>query len=392
MYRPRHALLLLPCCWLRRRRQAGGAIILALPACSAQQVHKMSALASREGVGRPLMMQPTARERWLDGLAAPPRQRLACLDLLRGLIMAVMAWDHTREGVTDGKLPKHDAMEMWSGGLPTYDGKWYLYISRAISHFCMPGFFYLMGIGMALFSLSRMQRGWGTGRILKHFAIRGALLVFFGRVVASRHLLNLVRPRDESKICSSHHSHMCHGKACASDLSPWLSDIVGFYQVPTARTIGAQLLHTGHSSAEMYSHAAAHLLLTASLILAPAASTQVLTALGLVMLLCSLLLPSITSMQGALVNKQPQEALVLPYGAAPGGTTDSPRRGTQAVLSRLPTLGSCFALTLSAGSFVASNLFITAAQGDDPTTNTTIWPGSNFPAQTFVSRAGCLSV
>jgi|EP01047_Picozoa_sp_COSAG01_P014451 hypothetical protein len=92
-------------------------------------------------------------------------------------------------------------MEVWSGPLPTYDGKWYLYISRAISHFCMPGFFYLMGIGMALFTVSRMRRGWRAPQILRHFGIRGILLVFFGRVVATRDVLEEAHTHN----CTHHH-------------------------------------------------------------------------------------------------------------------------------------------------------------------------------------------
>ena len=263
-----------------------------------------------------------------DGAPSPkPRQRLSSLDLLRGLIMAVMAWDHTREGVVGSGGPKNHGDEMWSGELATYDDKWYFYIARAVSHFCMPGFFYLMGIGMALFSLSRIRRGWKSAAIFRHFCTRGCLLIFFGRIVQARKMLSLFEP----SACPSHHHR-------PSDVPKWLGDIVHFYQV--------------------------------------------LTSLGVVMLICGAAIPLITSLQN--------------------------REG-----ARWYNNGTAVALSLTVISFVLSNLLITSAQGADPgaTCSTshhggnsssaswsaaevadvtqqqqhcsTAWPGSDYPASTF---------
>jgi uncharacterized membrane protein len=46
-----------------------------------------------------------------------------------------------------------------------------------ISHLCAPGFFFLMGVGMHLFWVSRRDRGWPVSRIIRHFAIRGSVLI-----------------------------------------------------------------------------------------------------------------------------------------------------------------------------------------------------------------------
>jgi hypothetical protein len=50
-----------------------------------------------------------------------------------------------------------------------------------------PGFFWLMGIGMAFFHSSRLKQFdsgvWSHKRIIKHFAVRGALLVLMDRIV-----------------------------------------------------------------------------------------------------------------------------------------------------------------------------------------------------------------
>ncbi|CAF1112458.1 unnamed protein product [Didymodactylos carnosus] len=109
--------------------------------------------------------------------------RLLSLDLLRGLIIIVMAWDHSHDFISDGKLPKDHGDEGWSGPLATYDNNVGLFLQRWLTHFCAPGFFWLMGIGMAFFSTSRSKRGWSNWQIIKHFQIRGLFLVFSDRLV-----------------------------------------------------------------------------------------------------------------------------------------------------------------------------------------------------------------
>ncbi|CAF1056285.1 unnamed protein product [Didymodactylos carnosus] len=109
--------------------------------------------------------------------------RLLSLDLLRGLIIIVMVWDHSRDFVCDGKLPKDRNNEDWNGPLPTYDNNVGLFLQRWLTHFCAPGFFWLMGIGMTFFSTSRSKRGWSNWQIVKHFQIRGLFLLFCDRVV-----------------------------------------------------------------------------------------------------------------------------------------------------------------------------------------------------------------
>ena len=101
----------------------------------------------------------------------PSPARLEALDTLRGLIMVLMALDHASLFVAE----QHWS-EFWGLPLPDYGDALSL-LTRVVSHLCAPGFFALMGAGMALFVASRRDRGWSEGRIARHFATRGALLV-----------------------------------------------------------------------------------------------------------------------------------------------------------------------------------------------------------------------
>ena len=111
-------------------------------------------------------------------------KRLIGIDLFRGLIMIVMAWDHSKDFLANKKLPKHQGGSAWSGELQDFDHSFLLFFARFISHFCAPGFFYTMGIGMVLFTKSRLlKKKWSKFKIVKHFLIRGFVLLLVGRLV-----------------------------------------------------------------------------------------------------------------------------------------------------------------------------------------------------------------
>ena len=106
------------------------------------------------------------------------RSRHTSLDVFRGIIVALMAWDHTTHLFTC----EDDAYvggELWSGDFSAYDSSPKLFVSRVASHVCAPGFFLTMGIGMALFTASRMAlpHAWSFSRVAKHFALRGLVLL-----------------------------------------------------------------------------------------------------------------------------------------------------------------------------------------------------------------------
>ena len=97
--------------------------------------------------------------------------RLAALDALRGLIMVIMAIDHASMFIA-----RAHSTEFWGTALPVYPD-WFWFMTRWITHICAPGFFFLMGMGMTLFTDSRREAGWQTYRIIGFFLIRGLILI-----------------------------------------------------------------------------------------------------------------------------------------------------------------------------------------------------------------------
>ena len=96
-------------------------------------------------------------------LPAASRSRLESIDLMRGIVIVVMALDHTRDFVGTSTI---DPMNADVTNLP-------LYLTRWITHFCAPTFCFLMGIGAYLAGRRR------TRSLLSWFLLsRGLWLVF----------------------------------------------------------------------------------------------------------------------------------------------------------------------------------------------------------------------
>src|SRR5262249_17370640 len=66
--------------------------------------------------------------------------RLDAIDLLRGLVMVLMALDHVRDYFMDGRVDPLDLTQ-------TYPA---LYFTRWITHYCAPTFVFLAGTGAFL--------------------------------------------------------------------------------------------------------------------------------------------------------------------------------------------------------------------------------------------------
>lgn len=109
--------------------------------------------------------------------------RVLAPDLLRGLLMIIMAMDHVsvsfgfwehgtgRVGEQDGAV-----VERWN--FPT------AFVVRTLTHLCGPGFTFLLGMGIVYLGNARVKIGWGAGKLIRYFAVRmvvlTALCVLFG--------------------------------------------------------------------------------------------------------------------------------------------------------------------------------------------------------------------
>jgi uncharacterized membrane protein len=83
-----------------------------------------------------------------------------------------MALDHANVFIAR----EHPPPEFWSSP-PAYYTSALAFLTRFVTHFAAPGFFFLIGTGMVLFAESRRQQGWSEGAIVRHLIARGGLLV-----------------------------------------------------------------------------------------------------------------------------------------------------------------------------------------------------------------------
>src|SRR3954447_9409418 len=91
----------------------------------------------------------TARVTVIDAALSKSAGRLQSVDLLRGIIMVIMALDHVRDYMSWRTIPPEI--------LETHNS-FALFFTRWITHFCAPVFFFLAGTGASLM-LGRRSRG-----------------------------------------------------------------------------------------------------------------------------------------------------------------------------------------------------------------------------------------
>jgi uncharacterized membrane protein len=97
-------------------------------------------------------------------LGTGTRTRLDSIDVLRGLVMVIMAIDHVRDYFSNSQVNPMDIAHTWPA----------LFFTRWITHFCAPVFVFLAGTGAYLYG----SRG-RTRQQLAHFLwTRGLWLVF----------------------------------------------------------------------------------------------------------------------------------------------------------------------------------------------------------------------
>jgi uncharacterized membrane protein len=108
-------------------------------------------------------------------------KRIQGLDALRGLIILFMALDHANHFIAQ----QHSSGEYWGGYFPTYSDA-LPFLTRFVTHFCAPGFSFLMGIGMMLLAESRRRQGWSMGKVRRFLIVRGLVLITLQFLIVNR--------------------------------------------------------------------------------------------------------------------------------------------------------------------------------------------------------------
>ncbi|QEC41301.1 DUF1624 domain-containing protein [Pseudobacter ginsenosidimutans] len=93
---------------------------------------------------------------------ATSRSRITSIDLLRGVIIVIMAIDHVRDFFTNARFDPTDLTQTTPG----------LFFTRWITHFCAPVFMFLAGTGAFLFGQKRSK-----AELSKFLLTRGLFLV-----------------------------------------------------------------------------------------------------------------------------------------------------------------------------------------------------------------------
>ena len=132
---------------------------------------------------------------------APVRSRIVSVDLLRGLIMIVMALDHVRDYFTPFPYDPTDLSQASAA----------LFLTRWITHFCAPVFVFLAGTSAYLY---RRNSGCTIGHLQYFLLTRGLWLVFLFKIaldpVREQYVDNRgILPAYSMAQCSSARNSVC---------------------------------------------------------------------------------------------------------------------------------------------------------------------------------------
>src|SRR5580658_3985874 len=74
-----------------------------------------------------------------------PSSRVASIDMVRGLVMVLMALDHTRDFISNIPFEPENIDQTWG----------FYFLVRWVTHLCAPAFFLLAGVGAYLYGRKR---------------------------------------------------------------------------------------------------------------------------------------------------------------------------------------------------------------------------------------------
>jgi uncharacterized membrane protein len=99
----------------------------------------------------------------VDAKDAALDRRIAAVDLVRGLVMIIMALDHTRDFFSNAIVDPTNPLQSWP----------MLFFTRWITHLCAPGFVALAGTSVYL----QRQRGRTKSEVARRLVTRGLWLI-----------------------------------------------------------------------------------------------------------------------------------------------------------------------------------------------------------------------
>jgi uncharacterized membrane protein len=111
----------------------------------------------------------------IDAPQRRPTARLGPLDWMRGLVMVLMAIDHSSDAFNGGRLFT-DSARMYRPGAPLPAAQ---FLTRWITHLCAPTFLFLAGTGLA-FTVAKLRgQGRREAEIDRYILVRGVIIAAF---------------------------------------------------------------------------------------------------------------------------------------------------------------------------------------------------------------------
>ncbi|MDO9312467.1 MAG: heparan-alpha-glucosaminide N-acetyltransferase domain-containing protein [Nitrosomonas sp.] len=108
-------------------------------------------------------------------------QRIAAIDWLRGIVMILMALDHTSWFFNTNRIFADSILLYESGDLFAADQ----FLTRWITHICAPTFVFLAGTSIAISNIQRREQGISNSVIDRELLLRGAFIALLDLCVFS---------------------------------------------------------------------------------------------------------------------------------------------------------------------------------------------------------------